>query len=82
MADLGVAIPKTHDLGLLHTLLLPHQSSLRPLRRGMRFLTLFAVDTRYPGENATKRDAVAALRWADRVRTEARSLLGIRTRRR
>jgi hypothetical protein len=46
------------------------------------FLTQFAVDTRYPGEDASKRQAKAALRWADRVRTEARTLLGIRPPRR
>jgi hypothetical protein len=36
------------------------------------------VDTRYPGEHANKRQAQAALRWAERVRDEARSLLKIR----
>jgi hypothetical protein len=46
------------------------------------FLTGFAVETRYPGKNATRRQAEAALRWAGRVRTEARKLLGILSRRR
>ena len=32
--------------------------------------------------SSNKRQAVAALRWADRVRTQARTLLGIRERRR
>jgi len=45
-------------------------------------LSDFAVDVRYPEESANKRQAVAALRWADRIRTEARKLLGIRDRRR
>ena len=36
---------------------------------GLRFLTDFAVDTRYPGDNATKWQAKAAVRWAKRVRT-------------
>jgi hypothetical protein len=40
------------------------------------------VDKRYPGENASKRQAEAALRWADGVRAEARALLGIRPPRR
>jgi hypothetical protein len=40
-------------------------------------LSDFAVDPRYPGDNPTKRKAAAALRWADRVRTAARSLLNI-----
>ena len=48
-----------------------------PVRRGLLFLSDFAVDTRYPGSNASKRQAVAALRWAERVRTPARALLGM-----
>jgi HEPN domain len=82
MEELGLPVPKTHDLELLMTALLPHHSTLRSLRRGLLFLTDFAVDTRYPGKNASKRQAVAALCWADRVRTPARALLGIRERRR
>jgi HEPN domain-containing protein len=74
-------VPKIHDLGVLLTTLRPHYPVLRPLRRGMAFLTNFAVPVRYPGYNASKRQAEAALRWADQVRTEARALLGTRPRR-
>lgn len=81
LEELGLTIPKTHDLDYLLALLLPHHSSLRSLRRGLIFLTDFAVDTRYPGNNASKRQAASALRWMDRVRTVARALLGIRVRR-
>jgi HEPN domain-containing protein len=81
LEELALAIPKTHDLDNLLTLLLPHHSSLRSLRRGLVFLTDFAVDTRYPGNNASNRQAASALRWTDRVRTTARALLGIRARR-
>jgi len=56
----------------------PHYPDLRSLRRGMRSLTEFAVTTRYPGANATKRQATAALRWARRARRECRRLLGIK----
>ena len=45
---------------------------MRPFQRGLRFLTRFAVGTRYP------RQAVAALRWERRVRVEVRRLLGLR----
>jgi HEPN domain-containing protein len=81
MAEAGWAIPKTHDLGLLLNVVLPHHPALRSLRRGLIFLTGFAVDTRYPGKNASKRQAEAALRWATRVRTAVRGLLGIARRR-
>ena len=80
MEELGLAIPKTPVLDRLLTALVPHHPTLRPLRRGLAFLSLFAVDTRYPGSNAKKRQAVAALRWAARVRTVARTLLNIRDR--
>ncbi len=76
-----MSVPKTHDLGRLLTALLPHFPTLRPLRRGLKFLTNFAVPIRYPGVRARKRQAETALRWADRVRTEVRALLGIRPRR-
>jgi hypothetical protein len=72
--------PKTHFLDLLLTALITHHPMLWSLRRGLLFLTVFAVDTRYPGKSASKRQAVAALRWAERVRTRARARLGIRER--
>jgi HEPN domain-containing protein len=74
----GIAVAKTHELKNLLTALGPHHPALTPLKRGLEFLTRFAVETRYPGEDATKREADAALRWAERVRTAARTLLGIR----
>jgi HEPN domain-containing protein len=78
LAELGRPVPRTHDLDLLLTDLQPHHLVLRKLRRGLLFLSGFAVDTRYPGRSASKRQAVAALRWAQRVRTAARALLAIR----
>jgi HEPN domain-containing protein len=82
MEELSLAVPKIHDLDPLLHALLPHHSTLKSLKRGMGFLTDFAVETRYPGNNTTRRQAVSALRWAGRVRAEARSILGLRERRR
>jgi HEPN domain-containing protein len=81
MAELGLSIPRTHNLVALLPLLTPHHATLRTLRRGLEFLTRFAVETRYPGDSATKRQALASRRWVDDVRTDARSLLGLRLRR-
>ena len=81
LEELGLTIPRTHNLDDILNLLLPHHPTLRSMRRGLIFLTDFAVDPRYPGENASKRQAAAALRWAERVRTAARALLGTRARR-
>jgi hypothetical protein len=81
MEELGLVIPKIHELDHVLTLLLPYHASLRGLRRGLVFLTNFAVIIRYPGENTSKRQAKAALRWAERVRSACHTLLGIRPRR-
>jgi HEPN domain-containing protein len=77
LEELGSHVPRTHNLLDLHHFLGANFAVLGSLQRGLVFLNQFAVDFRYPGKCATKRQATAALRWADRVRTAARSLLGI-----
>src|SRR5262245_33876655 len=57
LEELGRTVPRTHNLVALLPLLTPHDTSLRRLRRGLDFLTRFAVDTRYPGDDARKRQA-------------------------
>src|SRR5205807_4881043 len=57
LQELGSVIPRTHVLLDLLPLLSPHYSVFRPLRPGLTFLTDFAVATRYPVRNATKREA-------------------------
>ena len=71
-------MPKTHNLVAILPLLVPHHGTLRSLRRGVDFLTRFAVETRYPGDSASKRQADSALRWASKVCDACRKLLGIR----
>jgi HEPN domain-containing protein len=78
LQELGLSVPKTHELDDLLTMLRSHHPSLRSLRRGLLFLTNFAVEARYPGKNVSKRQAASALRWMEKVRTTARDLLGIR----
>jgi uncharacterized protein len=39
MEELGLPVPKTHDLDLLLRALLPHHPTLRSLRRGLLFLS-------------------------------------------
>src|SRR5262245_44171910 len=67
LQESGHAVPRTHILRDLLGLLIPHHGGLHSLQRGAKFLTRFAVGTRYPGETASKRDSEAALRWAGRV---------------
>jgi HEPN domain-containing protein len=82
LEELNISVPKTHDLELLLDQLVPFHAGLRSVKRGLLFLADFAVDARYPGTDATKRQAVAALRWAGRVRDTCRAILGVRPPRR
>lgn len=77
LEELGIVVEKTHELDKLLIKLLAYYPSLRSLRRGLIFLTNFAVGIRYPGDNATKRQSASAARWSGRVRDECRRLLGI-----
>jgi HEPN domain-containing protein len=77
LQERGLIIRRVHDLDDLWMLLVPRDAALRPLRRGLLFLSQFAVVYRYPGANATKRQAQAAIRWAERVRREVRMRLGL-----
>jgi HEPN domain-containing protein len=78
MEELGHHIPKAHDLAHLVGLLSAVYPKLHSFQRRIVFLNQFAVDTRYPGKYASKRQAAAAYRWAGRVRDECRKLLGFR----
>src|SRR6185436_6546978 len=60
LEESGLTIPRTHMLQDLLRLLQPHHPVLKRLRRGMTFLTRFAVGTRYPGDSASKRETAAA----------------------
>jgi hypothetical protein len=58
-------------------LLLPHDATLKRLRRGANSLTKYAVEYRYPGLWASHRQMQSALRIAERVREEIRARLGL-----
>ena len=77
LQELGLVVPRTHELNKLLNLLLPHDGTLALLRRGLRSLTRYAVDFRYPGIRATTRRMRAALRHPEHVRTELRARLGL-----
>jgi hypothetical protein len=70
-------VPKTHELDDLLDLLLLHDATLAPFRRGLHSLTRYAVEYRYPGLRATRRGMQAALRHAERIRRELRARLGL-----
>ena len=78
LEDAGVRSPKTHDLLRLLALLLPLEPLWSALSPAAKFLTDFAVDFRYPGSEATKTDAKAALLHTKTIRREARLALGLK----
>lgn len=80
LVELGLRVPRTHDLEDLLRLVQPHHPGLAGLKRGLDFLTQFAVQARYPGFHARRRQADAARHWAGRVRSAVRKLLGLRVR--
>jgi HEPN domain-containing protein len=75
----GISVPRSHDLEDLLVLLLPHHGSLGSHRRGLRWLTGFAVDPRYPLLRTNKRQATSAVRWLRKVRGDCRNRLGVKS---
>src|SRR5438445_211084 len=56
LQEIGMAVPRTHNLNDLLNLLLSYDSTLATLRRGLRSLIRYAVEYRYPGLRATTRE--------------------------
>jgi HEPN domain-containing protein len=79
--EFGLPIQKTHDLTILLNQLIPADATLRPLGRGLKAVTRYAVEYRYPGVNTNSRQARAAYRKALVVRDEIRRRLGLPPRR-
>ncbi|MBV9124496.1 MAG: HEPN domain-containing protein [Planctomycetes bacterium] len=78
LQEVGLAVPKIHDLSALLSFLLPRDPSLTGLHRGLDRLTQYAVDYRYPGFHADARKARTALRLAEHIRSEIRQRLGLK----
>ena len=73
----GLPVPRTHELADILDLLTPANATLGRLRRKADSLTQYAVDYRYPGMMASKRQMEAALRHVDQIRLECRSKLNL-----
>ncbi len=73
----GYEPPRTHNLRNLLGLAVQFESALIRLRHSVDYLSPFAVDVRYPGTgvSATRKEAVAALQHAQRLRKAVRSCL-------
>jgi HEPN domain-containing protein len=78
LIDWGIAFPRTHDLSALLALLLPGAPLWTTFGIACQTLTKYAVDVRYPGDDATKVEAKQALKLAASLRREARLALGLK----
>jgi HEPN domain-containing protein len=79
LAEHGFPIQKTHDLTILLHQLIPIDGTLASLKRGLKGVSRYAVEYRYPGMNTTSRQARAAYQKALVVRGEIRKRLGLPT---
>ena len=72
----GVAFPKTHDLLELHKLCLSVKPALEFIGDLLDSLNPYAVEFRYPGEEANADEARAAIQAMKEVRRFLRNQLG------
>lgn len=80
MCDAGIEFSKVHDLLALLDDALIIEPLWEVFRRDLAYLSDFAVAYRYPGESATRNDALEALQRSRRFREAARLSLGLRAR--
>ena len=79
LIETGIPFPRTHDLSTLLALLLPRHPLWQSFDAACQTLTQYAVNVRYPGDDATKRDAREALLFATAIRREARLVLRLKS---
>ena len=68
LVEAGIGFSKTHNLLALLGLSLPVEPNWTVLQPRLNALTVYAVDYRYPGNNAAKADARDAVRDCREVR--------------
>src|SRR5262245_36147862 len=77
LEEASIAFTRTHDLLMLHQLVLPLEPSWQVLQKPLAFLNPFAVAYRYPGINATKADAKDAMNYCREIRRVIRAVFGL-----
>ena len=77
LEEAGIFSPKTHDLRRLLNLSLPLEPMWAALLHAVASLSVYAVEFRYPGNEATPQNAKDAKRYARTIRKEARLALGL-----
>jgi len=79
LEEAGLAIPKTHNLYALLSLLHTIEPTWQSLSTDLNVLNAFAVAHRYPGVTATKLDAQDAVKRCRKIRRIVRSSFGLPT---
>lgn len=77
LEEASLAFARTHDLLILHQVVLPLEPTWQVLQSHLAFLNPFAVAYRYPGISATKTDAKDALTHCKEVRRVIRTTFGL-----
>jgi len=73
----GIAFGRTHNLDTLLIPLLARYPLWASLRPGLRELTAYSVETRYPGESSDRPMAKEALKQCRKARALVRNALGL-----
>ena len=79
LEEAGMAIPKTHNLYALLTLVSPLEPTWQNLSTDLNVLNTFAIAYRYPGVTATKLDAQDAVKRCRKIRRTIRRSFGLPT---
>lgn len=77
LEESSLPVPKTHDLVVLLQLLLSVEPLWASFAPSLRRLNDYAVKFRYPGQVASRADALVALRACRALRAEVRLSLGL-----
>ena len=77
LRDQGTDPPRTHDLGRLEALLKRVMPELEQHTDELEWLSVFAVEFRYPGEEAGRAEGELAIGIMGRLRPKLREHLGL-----
>jgi HEPN domain-containing protein len=75
LQEKDIKFPKSHDLSLLLELATTDRAEFKALGDECDFLTDFAIESRYPGEDPTKEDSEQAITSCKHIRKLIRELL-------
>lgn len=77
LEEAAIGFARTHDLLILHQLVLSVEPNWQVLQTHLTFLNPFAVAYRYPGIIATRGDARDAITYCRKVRHVIRTAFGL-----